>query len=327
MENAINHIEDVLKLTDPGMQQVNTHLRKQLDSDVVLINQISEYIISNGGKRLRPMLMLLLTEALGYEGDQNINLAAVIELIHTATLLHDDVVDESELRRGEKTSHEIWGNSASVLVGDFLYSKSFQMMVQANNMQVMSILSGATNKISEGEVQQLLNVGNLNLSEDAYYQIIANKTAKLFEATCQLAAVITQQDTETQSQLAEFGMLLGTAFQIADDVLDYTAKDDELGKNLGDDFNEGKLTMPLIYLLANGSDEERSHIINAIKNPQQTDFILIKNLVVKSNAINYTLSQAKEKAHAAKTRLDCLSTSNDKNALNYLCDFAWQRNQ
>ncbi len=327
MENTVSHIQDVLKLTDPGMQKVNAHLRKQLNSEVILINQIGEYIINNGGKRLRPILMLLITEALNYQGDQNINLASVIELIHTATLLHDDVVDESEMRRGEKTSHEIWGNSASVLVGDFLYSKSFQMMVKADNMTVMSILSDATNKISEGEVQQLLNVGNLDLSEEAYYQIIANKTAKLFEAACQLAAVISQQDTNLQTTMAEFGMLLGTAFQIADDILDYTASDDDLGKNLGDDFYEGKLTMPLIYLLKNGNDSQRSHIINAIKNPQQADFSLIKHLVVESNAIKYTLSQAQHKANQAKTKLESLIDSTFKEALIFLCDYAWQRNQ
>jgi octaprenyl-diphosphate synthase len=326
MDYAINHINDVLKLTDSGMKQVNKHLRKQLNSEVILINQVAEYIISNGGKRLRPMLMLLITDALNYEGEQNINLAAVIELIHTATLLHDDVVDESEMRRGEKTSHEIWGNSASVLVGDFLYSKSFQMMVKADNMQVMSILSDATNKISEGEVQQLLNVGNIDLSETAYYQIIANKTAKLFEAACLLAAVIALQDTETQTAMASFGMQLGTAFQIADDVLDYTANDDELGKNLGDDFNEGKLTMPLIYLLKNGDESQKSQIINAIKNPQQADFSLIKTVVTESDAIEYTLSQAKLQAQTAKSQLNKLPESSFKQALGYLCDYAWQRN-
>ncbi len=327
MENAINHIKDVLKLTEPGIQKVNAHLRQQLNSDVILINQIAEYIISNGGKRLRPMLMLLITDALNYDGNQNINLAAVIELIHTATLLHDDVVDESEMRRGEKTSHEIWGNSASVLVGDFLYSKSFQMMVKADNMQVMSILSDATNKISEGEVQQLLNVGNLDLTESDYYQIIANKTAKLFEAACQLAAVVAEQDKKTQTAMAEFGMLLGTAFQIADDVLDYTASDDTLGKNLGDDFSEGKLTMPLIYLLENGSDHQRKHITDAIKNPQQADFSLIKNLIIESNAIDYTLSQAQQKSDKAKTKLSQLPNSLYKDTLEFLCDYAWQRNQ
>ncbi len=327
MEKPINDITEVLKLTESGMAQVNRHLRKQLNSEVILINQIAEYIISNGGKRLRPMLMLLIADALHYEGEQNVNLAAVIELIHTATLLHDDVVDESEMRRGEKTSHEIWGNSASVLVGDFLYSKSFQMMVKADNMHVMSILSDATNKISEGEVQQLLNVGNLNITEAAYYQIIANKTAKLFEAACQLAAVIAAQDSGTQSRLGEFGMLLGTAFQIADDVLDYTANDEDLGKNLGDDFNEGKLTLPLIYLLKHGSEDQKQQITQAIENPEAADFMQIKDMVCNSEAIKYTMNQAENKAQQAKQQLATLPESTAKQALLFLCDYAWQRGQ
>ena len=327
MENTVTHINDVIKLTDLGMNEVNEHLRNQLNSEVILINQIAEYIISNGGKRLRPMLMLLIAEACDYDGEQNINLAAVIELIHTATLLHDDVVDESEMRRGEKTSHEIWGNSASVLVGDFLYSKSFQMMVKADNMQVMSILSNATNKISEGEVQQLLNIGNIDITEDAYYEIIANKTAKLFEAACQLAAVIAEQDQSLQQELAKFGMLLGTAFQIADDVLDYTAKDEDLGKNLGDDFKEGKLTMPLIYLLKHGDEQQKNQIINAIENPDDADFSAVKTMVLDSGAIDYTLNQAKEKAAAAKNKLNNLPASDAKMALMFLCDYAWTRGQ
>lgn len=327
MKNEINDINAVFDLTSHGMSQVNVHLRRQLNSDVLLINQIAEYIISNGGKRLRPMLMLLLAEALKYKGEQNINLASVIELIHTATLLHDDVVDESEMRRGEKTSHEIWGNSASVLVGDFLYSKSFQMMVKANSMQVMSILSNATNKISEGEVQQLLNIGNVDISEESYYEIIANKTAKLFEAACQLAAVIADEPDNSKFALGEFGMLLGTAFQIADDVLDYTAEDEELGKNLGDDFSEGKLTMPLIYLLKNGSEPQKSAIINAIKDPEGADFQNIKNIVTDSEAITYTLKQAQNKAQLAKEKLNHLEQSEAKSALEFLCDYAWQRSK
>ncbi|WP_223788882.1 polyprenyl synthetase family protein [Marinicella meishanensis] len=327
MTNTVNHINDVIKLTDPGMQRVNQHLRQQLNSEVILINQIAEYIISNGGKRLRPMLMLLIADALAYEGDQNINLAAVIELIHTATLLHDDVVDESEMRRGEKTSHEIWGNSASVLVGDFLYSKSFQMMVKANRMEVMSILSDATNKISEGEVQQLLQIGNIDISEADYYQIIDNKTAKLFEAACELAAVIAEQPSQVQQELAAFGMLLGAAFQIADDVLDYTASDDDLGKNLGDDFSEGKLTLPLIHLLKNGTGEQRQTVIEAIKQPDQADFKAIKHMVITAGAIEYTIEQAQSRAAAAKQKLASLPDSLAKQALLFLCDFAWQRNQ
>ena len=265
MSTNITDLKQVLSLTQNNMDQVNQHLREQLNSEVVLINQIAEYIIANGGKRLRPMLMLLISQALNYQGTQHINLAAVIELIHTATLLHDDVVDESDMRRGEKTSHEIWGNAASVLVGDFLYSKSFQMMLEANDMRIMSVLANATNRISEGEVQQLLNIGNLDITEAAYYQIIENKTAKLFEAACELAAILGGLDDANQKKLAKFGIHLGAAFQIADDVLDYTADAETMGKNLGDDFAEGKLTLPLIYLLQNGTDIEKQLIPRFIK--------------------------------------------------------------
>lgn len=325
MEKPIQNINDVMSLTQHDMNQVNDHLKHQLNSDVVLINQIAAYIINNGGKRLRPVLMVLISQALKYTGKQHINLAAVIELIHTATLLHDDVVDESEMRRGEKTSHEIWGNSASVLVGDFLYSKSFQMMIKADSLEVMSILSDATNKISEGEVQQLLNVGNIEISESAYFEIIENKTAKLFEAACELAAVIGDQDKQSQQQLAQFGMDLGTAFQMADDVLDYTADAKDMGKNLGDDFNEGKLTMPLIYLLKNGSTEAQKAITQAIKNPEKADFNAIKSMVCESEGIQYTLKLAQEKALAAKQSIQHLEQTTAKAALEYLCDYAWQR--
>jgi len=325
MENPIQNISDVMSMTQSDMDKVNQHLRLQLNSEVVLINQIAAYIINNGGKRLRPVLMVLISKALNYQGNQHINLAAVIELIHTATLLHDDVVDESEMRRGEKTSHEIWGNSASVLVGDFLYSKSFQMMIQADNMQVMKILSNATNRISEGEVQQLLNIGNLDITEENYFQIIANKTAKLFEAACELAGVIANKDSETIHQLGQFGMNLGTAFQIADDVLDYTADDQSLGKNLGDDFKEGKLTLPLIYLLKHGNEQQRQSVHQAIKNPESTDFNAIKEMVIQSDAIQYTLNQAKKLSQDAKQTLDKITDSKAKEALGFLCDYAWKR--
>lgn len=327
MEPTINNINDVMSLTSTDMEQVNSHLRQQLNSEVILINQIAAYIINNGGKRLRPVLMVLIARALDYQGDQHINLAAVIELIHTATLLHDDVVDESEMRRGEKTSHEIWGNSASVLVGDFLYSKSFQMMVKADNMEIMSILSDATNKISEGEVQQLLNIGNLDISAEAYHEIIANKTAKLFEAACQLAAVISGQDSTMKAQLGEFGMRLGTAFQIADDVLDYMADDNELGKNLGDDFREGKLTLPLIHLLKSGNAQQQNMIRTAIETPDQAHFGEVRQMVLDSDAIDYTLKVAQQHSQLAQQAISTIPESTSKAALLLLCEYAWKRTQ
>lgn len=325
MTEQIGCIEDVLALTASDMQQVNQHLSQQLNSEVILINQIGHYIINNGGKRLRPVIMMLLARALNYSGNQHINLAAVVEMIHTATLLHDDVVDESDRRRGEKTSHEIWGNAASVLVGDFLYSKSFKMMVVANSMDVMAVMSKATNTISEGEVQQLLSIGDQSLSEDAYYQIIANKTAKLFEAACELMAIITDSTSEQRQRLAEYGQLLGTAFQIADDMLDYTADDDTLGKNMGDDFSEGKLTLPLIFILKQGSAAEKQAIKKALDNPASADFMALRELVKSSGAIKYTRQQARAKAQQATQCLSELPESTAKQALLFLCDYTWQR--
>lgn len=325
MNDNHNHLQQILALTHEDMQKVNHHLRDQLNSEVVLINQISEYIINNGGKRLRPILFLLVAKGLNYQGSKHINLATVVELIHTATLLHDDVVDESEMRRGEKTAHQIWGNSASVLVGDFLYSKSFQMMLDADNMKIAKVLADATNRISEGEVQQLINIGNLEITEHEYYQVIENKTAKLFEATCHLAAILSIPDEAQQQQIADYGMNLGAAFQIADDVLDYTA-DDDLGKNLGDDFSEGKLTLPLIYLLREGTKSQQQTICNAIKNPQQADFKQVKKMVQQSAAIDYTLAQARNKGEAAKKCLQNLPPSPAKQSMLFLCDYAWQRN-
>jgi octaprenyl-diphosphate synthase len=263
-KSLIQSIDDVLKTSHNDMQQVNQTIRESLDSHVVLIKQISAYIINSGGKRLRPILVTLMAQALNYKGKDHIQLAAIIEFIHTATLLHDDVVDESDMRRGNKTAHEVWGNSASVLVGDFLYSRSFQMMVKINNLDVMNILANATNTISEGEVLQLLNIGNLDITEDQYYQVIKNKTAKLFEAGCQLSALISTEDDEVISKMASYGENLGMAFQIADDILDYAKDNDELDKNIGDDLAEGKLTLPLIYLLENGNEGDKQLIKDAI---------------------------------------------------------------
>lgn len=326
MNDKLDNLQQILAMTHDDMQKVNQCLKSRLNSEVVLINQISEYIINNGGKRLRPILFLLVTKCLNYQGKEHINLAAVVELIHTATLLHDDVVDESEMRRGKKASHQIWGNSASVLVGDFLYSKSFQMMLAANNMKIATVLADATNRISEGEVQQLINIGNLTITEAEYHQVIENKTAKLFEATCHLAAILSLQDEQQQQRVADYGMNLGAAFQIADDVLDYTA-DDDLGKNLGDDFNEGKLTLPLIYLLREGSASQRQTISDAIKKPKQANFKQVKQMVQQSDAIDYTLAQAQAKGEAAKKCLQNLPSSPAKQSMLFLCDHAWQRNK
>ncbi len=324
--NPIKSVEDVLKVTHDDMLLVNQTIRNSLDSHVVLIRQISEYIINSGGKRLRPMLVVLMAQAFGYKGKNHIQLAAIIEFIHTATLLHDDVVDESDMRRGNKTANEVWGNSASVLVGDFLYSRAFQMMVTIENLQVMNILANATNTISEGEVLQLLNIGNLEITEDEYYQVIKNKTAQLFEAGCELSALISEADKETITKMAAYGENLGMAFQIADDMLDYAVDNNELDKNIGDDLAEGKLTLPLIYLLENGNQGDKQVISDAIKSQSIKHLKTIQKRINETPALKYTQDKANEFALLAKQQLLDLPQSDAKNALLFLCDFACHRN-
>ena len=307
------------------MQKVNETIRNSLDSHVILIRQISEYIINSGGKRLRPILVVLMAQAFGYKGKDHIQLAAIIEFIHTATLLHDDVVDESDMRRGNKTANEVWGNSASVLVGDFLYSRSFQMMVTINNLDVMNILANATNTISEGEVLQLLNIGNLDITEQQYYQVIKNKTAQLFEAGCELAAIINTSDKAIIEKMARYGEYLGMAFQIADDMLDYAIDNAELDKNIGDDLAEGKLTLPLIYLLENGNDGDKAMIAEAIKSQSTKHLISIQKRINETPALKYTQEKANEFAALAQQQLNDLADSDAKRALMFLCDFACHR--
>ena len=308
------------------MQLVNQTIRNSLDSHVVLIRQISEYIINSGGKRLRPILVVLMAQAFGYRGKEHIQIAAIIEFIHTATLLHDDVVDESDMRRGNKTANEVWGNSASVLVGDFLYSRSFQMMVKIEKLEVMNILANATNTISEGEVLQLLNIGNLDITEEQYYQVIKNKTAQLFEAGCELSALISTPDKKQIKKMARFGEYLGMAFQIADDMLDYAIDNDELDKNIGDDLAEGKLTLPLIYLLENGNKGDKQVISEAIKSQSTKHLKTIQKRINETPALKYTQDKANEFAQLAQQQLLDLPQSEAKDALLFLCDFACHRN-
>lgn len=309
------------------MKSVNQTIREGLDSQVVLIQQIAKYIINSGGKRLRPMLVVLMAQALNYQGKHHIKLAAIIEFIHTATLLHDDVVDESDMRRGNQTANEVWGNSASVLVGDFLYSRSFQMMVSIGVMDVMNILANATNTISEGEVLQLLNIGNLDITEDEYYKVIQNKTAQLFEAGCELAALISSDDKNIRSQVAAYGQNLGMAFQIADDLLDYSVNSSELDKNIGDDLAEGKLTLPLIYLLKNGTADDKNLIESAIKSQSTKHLKAIQKRIHETPALAYTQNKAQDFADKAKQQIQNLPDSDAKSALLFLCDFACNRSK
>lgn len=281
------------------MLEVDQVIARRLDSGVPLVGDVARYIISAGGKRLRPVLLLLTCGALGYRGAQRFNLAAVVEFIHTATLLHDDVVDESTLRRGRSTANEAFGNPASVLVGDFLYSRAFQMMVEADDMRVMQILAEATNVIAEGEVLQLMNMHDATLDEAAYLRVIRSKTAKLFEASARLGAVLATSSPEVEAACATYGQALGTAFQVIDDVLDYSGEAAEMGKNLGDDLREGKSTLPLIMAMQLGSAGQRDTIREAIENGSVTELKTVVEIVRQTGALDATLSAASHEAHRA----------------------------
>ncbi len=318
-------LEDLNTLTESDMQRVNQVITENLASDVVLINQLSQHIIYSGGKRLRPVLVLLSAKACGYSGDDDALLAAVVEFIHTATLLHDDVVDDSEMRRGQKTASNIWGNEAAVLVGDYLYSRAFQMMVKAESMRIMDLLADATNTIAQGEVLQLLNIHDADTTEEKYHEVIYGKTACLFEAATRIGAILGDSDTGLEQAMADFGRHLGTAFQLVDDALDYTATIDELGKNVGDDLAEGKPTLPLIYAMQHGNDEQKSLIRKAIKKGGLEHIGAIKNILDETGALAYTLGQAKSESTLAKAAIKSLPQNEFKQALLFLADYATQR--
>ncbi len=317
--------EVIKNLTVAEAKAVDQLIVNELSSDVILINQMSHYIIGSGGKRLRPMLLLLAAKALGKVSDNHLVLAAVIEFIHTATLLHDDVVDESDLRRGKESANAVWGNAASVLVGDYLYSSAFQMMVRTNNMRVMEILSTTTTAIAEGEVLQLLNCNNPDTTEEKYLEVIARKTAILFSAATRLAAVIAETDKKTEEALALYGQQLGVAFQLIDDALDYKSTTEDLGKNLGDDLAEGKPTLPLIYAISHGTESQAKVVIDAIKQGSREAFNQVYDIVIATDAIVYTEKCADEAAQKAIAALACLPESESKSALISLAKFSVQR--
>ncbi len=304
-----------IDLVASDMAQVDLVIAKRLDSEVPLVGQVSRYIISAGGKRLRPALLLLICGALGYEGEQRYNLAAVVEFIHTATLLHDDVVDESKMRRGLATANESFGNPASVLVGDFLYSRAFQMMVDAGDMRIMQILSDATNVIAEGEVMQLMNMHDPSLDEAGYLRVIRSKTAKLFEASARLGAILAKSNSELENACAQYGQALGTAFQVIDDVLDYDGDPAVMGKNLGDDLREGKATLPLIIAMQRGTDTQRSMIQQAIETGDLSQLNTILAVVRDTGALAASRQAAASEAERAIKALDTLKPSQYRDAL------------
>jgi len=297
----------------------------RLRSDVALINQVGHYIVNSGGKRLRPLVVVLATRALGYQGPHHIGLAAVVEFIHTATLLHDDVVDSSELRRSRQTANAVWGNAASVLVGDFLYSRSFEMMVEVGQMRVMDILSHATNRIAEGEVLQLLNCHEPDVDEARYREVILRKTATLFEAGARLGAVLCDAPAAQEQVLADYGRHLGTAFQMIDDALDYGASSEDIGKNLGDDLAEGKPTLPLIRAMQVGTPEQVAVLRKAVEEGGRDQIDAVMAAIESTDAIPYTAALAAQEAGLAKSALDALPPSAFRTALAALADFAVTR--
>jgi len=319
------NIDDLRTLISKDMTKVNDLIESQLHSDVPLIDQLGHYIVNSGGKRLRPALVLLSAGVFSYKGTMHIQLAAIIEFIHTATLLHDDVVDASLLRRGRSTANQRWGNEASVLVGDFVYSRAFQMMVTIDSMRIMEILSEATNTIAEGEVQQLLNRHDPETTQARYLQVIHDKTAKLFEAASQLGAIVCERSEKEERAMAEYGKCLGVAYQLIDDVFDYSATAEELGKNIGDDLAEGKPTLPLLYAMWNGNKEQSALIREAIENGGLDNIDAIKEVIESTEAIAYTADLAREAADKAINAIADMPQSAYLDAMHSLARFSVER--
>jgi octaprenyl-diphosphate synthase len=318
-------LDELYALIADDMRAVDAVIRRSLHSDVALVRQVAEYIVAGGGKRMRPAVVLLAASAAGYRGTHHHELAAVVEFIHTATLLHDDVVDESALRRGRDTANALFGNAASVLVGDFLYSRAFQMMVGVGSMRVMEVLADATNTIAEGEVLQLMNCHNADIGIEEYLQVIRYKTAKLFEAAGRLGAIVGGVGSDAESGLAAYGMHLGTAFQLIDDVLDYSGEEVETGKHLGDDLAEGKPTLPLIHVMKHGTPDQSACVRNAIEHGGRDQFSEVLSAVRESGALDAARAHAERESLAAIAALDHLPASIHKDALVQLSSFAVAR--
>lgn len=322
----MQNFSEIHALMKSDLVMMDEILVNRLDSNVDLISQMSQYIINSGGKRIRPLLLLLCARATNYKGDYHHSMAVVIELIHTATLLHDDVVDSSSIRRGHETANELWGNAPSVLVGDFLYSRAFEIMVEPNSMEIMKILSKATNQISEGEVLQLLNIKNANVSQSEYFEVIERKTACLFKAACQIAGILAESNKNVINGLGSFGMHLGNAFQIIDDTLDYESNSSVIGKEVGDDLSEGKVTLPMIYALENTKGSEKATLSNAITNADSSNIDNIINILLSVNAFEYSRKVAKNESTKALKFLEVIPNSEYRSALQLLCELSLDRN-
>ena len=322
----MQNFTEIQALMKSELDLMNKILVDRLDSNVDLINQMSHYIINSGGKRIRPLLLLICAKATEYDGDYHYSMAVVIELIHTATLLHDDVVDQSATRRGQETANELWGNAPSVLVGDFLYSRAFEIMVEPNSMEIMRILSKATNQISEGEVLQLLNIKNANVTQAEYFKVIERKTACLFKAACQIAGILSSADQKVINAMGSFGMHLGNAFQIIDDTLDYESDSNIIGKEIGDDLSEGKVTLPMIYALEKTKKVENKILKDAIKNADASHIDQIVEILLNVDAFQYSRDIAKIESNRALESIDYLPDSKYKTALKLLCELSLERN-
>jgi octaprenyl-diphosphate synthase len=318
-------LEEIRTLVAEDLQRVDQTIVQRLASDIVLVNQVSQYIIGGGGKRLRPLSVVLAARACGHQGQKHVPAAAIIEFIHTATLLHDDVVDGSDMRRGRNTANHVFGNEASVLVGDYLYSRSFQMMVELGDLRIQEVMANATNTIAEGEVLQLMNAHDPETTEQRYLEVIYRKTAKLFEAGAQMAAILSGSPREIEQAMIEYGRHLGTAFQLVDDALDYKATAEELGKNLGDDLAEGKPTLPVIYALAHAPAAEAARLRAAIETGGIDDLDQITRLIETSGGLEYTARMARREKELAVEALGKLPASDYRNALASLADFAVAR--
>lgn len=318
-------MNDINKIIKDEMVSLDRVIRQDLDSRIPLINTVGEYIISAGGKRIRPLLTILYGKLLGNTNEVLYKMAAMVEYIHTATLLHDDVVDESGLRRGRATANAVFGNAASVLVGDFIYTRAFQMMVQSNSLRVLQIMADSTNIISEGEVLQLLNIGRSDLTENEYFQVIESKTAKLFEASARVASIVSNSTETQENALANYAVYLGTAFQIVDDILDYNSDAETMGKNVGDDLLEGKVTLPLIYLLTNGNENTKLSIVNAIDNPKDADINHVVNLVKNSSSLDYCKKMAENYVKKAINELNIFDNNQYKEILTFIANESLKR--
>ena len=322
----MQNFTEIQALMKSELDLMNKILVDRLDSNVDLISQMSQYIINSGGKRIRPLLLLICAKASEYDGDYHYSMAVVIELIHTATLLHDDVVDQSATRRGLETANELWGNAPSVLVGDFLYSRAFEIMVEPNSMEIMRILSKATNQISEGEVLQLLNIKNANVTQAEYFKVIERKTACLFKAACQIAGILSSADQKVINAMGSFGMHLGNAFQIIDDTLDYESDSNIIGKEIGDDLSEGKVTLPMIYALEKTKKAENKILKDAIKNADASHIDQIVEILLNVDAFQYSRDIAKIESNRALECIDYLPDSKYKTSLKLLCELSLERN-